>query len=751
MSRVGTGLLALCLLGCVDGELEKGASTRSSAIYEISQDVVSTATCFNGAACCPAGYAVRGVNLGTSPIKLDCRLTNEPFQDCFIDHSTFDPATGIQMCPAGTYLRGVNPGAQNFVCCYNHHRGYTAFLNDLVTDPVGAGTLTANGGTNFRMCDNAVSGTRYLVGLDGDGSNRLICRSPDAGAAPPPAAMAPNATLPGEVQGSSSSRSYLTYFPSGSSVANHQLWKKINRNWLARVFNIPIPVWTSLHSDPISDPVVVPVIDSSDYVCHSPLKPLNGLSACTGGQNAPYNCPSSSDCYVPREKIHYTSPVDGRSIYAYLFYPPVNPVTPPSSLQRPVVLVTHGHKTNPSIGKDATGNDPASAYHAAARELAAVAQAITIAPDARTWNESGLQSDCPMPQSTPGSSGCHGTYANLKRYGVMPPSYALENIYNLSLALRETFVRPPAPQFPGYPVYSADRSRVYVGGLSLGGWQATWAGALDPRIVSGVIAAGSFLKYWQTNETCDGYAPGFCPNPNPASDRCQVVPGLSNSSGGAYGSASSIIFDSPDFAALAAPAHYLITWGKSDDNFNQSYQTAATNEAQSVYNNLHLVDASGTSSLWYREFTGGHEWDIVTGSPNSFVATACTRTCPSALCGNYDLCGNLNSDGTYRADQGICPSTCAANYSCVSATNTCACAVSNSCGACGNVCPAGTTCSGGTCVCSPIPQGTACAGMNCGTVPNGCGGVYTCGMCGSGQTCGKCEANVCYSSRGLCP
>src|SRR5438128_2069807 len=144
MRPIVLAIASVSHLACVErgGITMHAGSGSSPAIYEVAADSTSTQTCFNGAACCPAGSALRGVNLGTNPVTLDCRPTNEPFQDCFLDHSTNDPGSGMQMCPEGTYMRGVNPGAHNFVCCYDHHRGYTPFLSDQTMDASGA--LTSN-------------------------------------------------------------------------------------------------------------------------------------------------------------------------------------------------------------------------------------------------------------------------------------------------------------------------------------------------------------------------------------------------------------------------------------------------------------------------------------------------------------------------------------------------------------------------------------------------------------------------------
>src|SRR6185436_12271013 len=73
------------------------------------------------------------------------------------------------------------------------------------------------------------------------------------------------------------------------------------------------------------------------------------------------------------------------------------------------------------------------------------------------------------------------------------------------------------------------------------------------------------------------------------------------------------------------------------------------------------------------------------------------------------------------------------------------------CGTCTNndTCGGGglaSVCGGGN-QCTPVPQATACAGLNCGFMPDGCGGLHTCGVgsgpCPNGGVCGATASNVC--------
>jgi hypothetical protein len=498
-------------------------------------------SCFHGALCCPAGYVAQGVTRDGK--ELACSESGAELQDCFVDRATY--RSGLQACPDGTAVRGINREAHTLVCCFDRRRGYTATRDDETVE------LDA---------DSCGSG-RVLTGVDPDGA--LLCRSLDPAAPPAPQVAAPQPLI-GEVSGSDAPRS----FP---GAAQHQLWKRINRNWLSRVFDIPVHTWLQLNAG-VDPPAVGFTAGPITFACHAPQ---DGSHPC---RPVPECGPAA--CRVPQQHVTYESPVDGRTIAADLFFPPAN-LAQPVPLERPVVLVTHGHAIDGFTGKQATGSEPDSKYRAAARELAAVDQVIAIAPDARTFGESALRWKSVVEK--------HAEVADENPYGTLPPAYALENIYNLGIALRAT-----------WRGYRADPTRVFAAGLSLGGWQAIWAGALDPRI-TGVIAGGSFLQVWQTNEACDSHL-FFCSSPHGASDRCQVVPGLSGDSMGDY--SKRVLFDVADMAALAAPARYLVTWGTRDENFGEKYQVEATRGAQAVYAALGIPDR-------FREvrFSGAHEWN----------------------------------------------------------------------------------------------------------------------------------------------
>ena len=508
-------------------------TSQTDGLFPSTPDTTESATCFNGGVCCPAGSAMRGADTRGDRPRLTCRAAGDPMQECFIDHST--RRSGIPACPDGTYARGLDIEARTLVCCYGQERGYAQF------------------GAPESVESSICGSDSYVTGIDDDGE-KLLCREPLHGDGV--------AALPGS--GSSDPRPF-------NPTAE---WKRTTRNWLARVLDIPVVTWLELTSG--KDPRIPVAADPVELVCHAPL---NGSRPCSTVPQC-----GRDECLVPQQHVRYASPIDGRKIYADLFFPPVN-LTTAIPAERPVALITHGHPIGLGPeGKEATGNDPGGKYHAAARELAAVAQAITIAPDARTFGESAVPRER------------HAGAANGHDYGVLPPAYVLENIYNLGVALNAT-----------YGGYRADRSRVFVGGLSLGGWQAMYAGAIDPR-VTGVIVAGAFVQTRQSQQACDTYFPGTCPHQHGASDRCMVLPGLSGDSSGDY--SSRIILDTRELAALAAPARYLVTWGNSDANFGTLEQRLATDGARAAYAQL-------GASFSQVVFDAGHEWN--TSASDAFV------------------------------------------------------------------------------------------------------------------------------------
>jgi hypothetical protein len=116
--------------------------------------------------------------------------------------------------------------------------------------------------------------------------------------------------------------------------------------------------------------------------------------------------------------------------------------------------------------------------------------------------------------------------------------------------------------------------------------------------------------------------------------------------------------------------------------------------------------------------------------------TTCdASSCPAAGAATLVCQGSACVTGTCG------PGTKKCGSNCVTTDANSGCADAARCAACAN----NEACSGSptTCQCVPTPKATACTGK-CGSVPNGCGGTYTCGTCSSPQTCGGGgTANVC--------
>ncbi len=126
--------------------------------------------------------------------------------------------------------------------------------------------------------------------------------------------------------------------------------------------------------------------------------------------------------------------------------------------------------------------------------------------------------------------------------------------------------------------------------------------------------------------------------------------------------------------------------------------------------------------------------------PDGCGGTLYCGTCPGGqgcgASGTPNVCGYSSgctpvapSKACLGKNCGVVPDGCGGTYTCGSCTGY------QSCGG------------GGTpnvCGCTPLTQATACSGKNCGTVSNGCGGTYTCGNCSGYNTCGGGgTANVC--------
>ncbi|MCS6898437.1 MAG: hypothetical protein RMJ98_01385, partial [Myxococcales bacterium] len=151
--------------------------------------------------------------------------------------------------------------------------------------------------------------------------------------------------------------------------------------------------------------------------------------------------------------------------------------------------------------------------------------------------------------------------------------------------------------------------------------------------------------------------------------------------------------------------------------------------------------------------------------------TPCTHNPCNPYCSHYpDGPGDagITDSGTNLAqeDGGLGTVWDAGPGPCTPLTHAQACAGGKNCGKVANGCGGLITCGPDTCAipgqicggggepnkcgsppiqpCTPLTQAQACTnGKNCGWVPNGCGGVISCGTCAPGQTCGLGGENKC--------
>jgi len=104
--------------------------------------------------------------------------------------------------------------------------------------------------------------------------------------------------------------------------------------------------------------------------------------------------------------------------------------------------------------------------------------------------------------------------------------------------------------------------------------------------------------------------------------------------------------------------------------------------------------------------------------------TTCdAKSCPAPGSGTLVCRDSACVIGVCGAGTKKCGSNCVttdANHGCEDASRCTACANNEAC--------SGTPT---TCQCVPTPKASACSGKNCGSAPNGCGGMYACGTCSS--------------------
>lgn len=205
---------------------------------------------------------------------------------------------------------------------------------------------------------------------------------------------------------------------------------------------------------------------------------------------------------------------------------------------------------------------------------------------------------------------------------------------------------------------------------------------------------------------------------------------------------------------------------------------ASTCPSQGTGGTLVCTDSAcviGTCPTGYKKC--GNKCVAITDPTYGCGATSCDATsCPAAgtgtlICQNGTCVIGACVTGTKKcgsncvttdanngcADPARC-TACASTEACSGTPTTCQCvptpmatacagkcgSVSNgcggmyTCGACGGSTP---NCVNNACVCTPTSMSTACSGKNCGTVSDGCTGSYTCGTCGGSTP--NCVSNKC--------
>jgi hypothetical protein len=336
--------------------------------------------CF-GMRCCAPGYGVSGVLRDGD--QLACRALPPGPQDCFVDHPT--ARAGLRACPEGTYVRGLDRARNLLTCCFDQHRGATPLAREVVVEPEPAAALAS--------CSAAGNADAVVLGLD-HGPNRLLCGTIDAGAyrrggpARPARPQAGDGAARAPAIDPEAPRGFLSL--AGSMT--HQAWRRLARNWLARLHDLPV-------AEARPRPPTIQLVD---------------VRTVEGG--------------VRRHKLRYAASVEGQQIPAYLLFPPGYD----ERRSYPAALLLHGHFAD---GKE----DFASLWDGPAHALALLLAQhgfVTLAPDTRGWGEFRVA-------GAPG----HDAYVQQLRaaaggnLGALPALVLRDNLVNLSVLASTPGVR----------------------------------------------------------------------------------------------------------------------------------------------------------------------------------------------------------------------------------------------------------------------------------------------------------------------
>jgi hypothetical protein len=149
----------------------------------------------------------------------------------------------------------------------------------------------------------------------------------------------------------------------------------------------------------------------------------------------------------------------------------------------------------------------------------------------------------------------------------------------------------------------------------------------------------------------------------------------------------------------------------------------------------------------------GVAWSILEGSLGGSITSTGSYTAPLSP-GIYHVVARSVYDYSSKATTTVtvaCPSGYEFNgTACVLVCSAASCSdLGKNCGSvpdgCGGMLSCGTCAVGYTCtvsnVCACVPSTCAAQGKNCGTISDGCGGTLSCGTCSSGYSCST--SNVC--------
>lgn len=513
-----------------------------------------------GITVCPEGYAVEGLQIARD--RLLCRAYGLGKADVFADYST--QRGGMHACPEGTYVRGYSDAHNILICSFDISSGATRFVSGDIRSPAAGHSAPQRAG--MHAC-SATDFSQVVVGVHAS-DNTFLCRrlpaTQQAGPLHVPASFDPTAP-----RGLAPRGPFTPAQPSVPFWGDLATWRSITLNWLTHILNLPMP---GTADDPrcVRLDATFAQLNRGEFGRTSPrsncrrgpFRDLSGLSlrpagpgpGCfLGGKQVTFDKRGYGPGDVRHGRVRqfllqYRSPVLpslAKPIQAYLTLPPG--YSPTRSY--PAVVVTHGHH---DADKESLARCPGDSDHANALVLAEHG-AITLAPDTITFGDydthEGENASCGGLIFDVGPH--HEAACALRRLGTMMQRYLLDNIVRVSLL--ETV--------PG-----VDRRRIYTAGLSLGGWQALWTAALDPR-VSKVVSAGIFKRLDKMEWQCESDDASDC-------DLCQTIPSLStafvnpDSVPGAIG--RSMLIGTPDVAGLLfGHAALLSTWSPRDDGYPQ--------------------------------------------------------------------------------------------------------------------------------------------------------------------------------------